>query len=61
MGSRDVLVEGKANDRYLGASKNVIAEGVSGEVLYKGELGDVIAQLIDGLQVAMGYVGARTL
>jgi IMP dehydrogenase len=61
MGSRAVLVEGRANDRYLGTSKNIVAEGVSGLIPYAGELQDVIEQLIGGIQVAMGYVGAKTI
>ena len=61
MGSKDVLVEGRANDRYLGTSKNVIAEGVVGLVPYAGELADTVGQLVGGLQVAMGYVGAKTI
>jgi IMP dehydrogenase len=61
MGSLDVLTEGRANDRYLGTSKNIVAEGVSGRVPYAGELEDVVGQLIGGLQVAMGYVGAKTI
>lgn len=61
MGSLDVLTEGRANDRYLGTSKNIVAEGVSGLVPYAGELEDVVGQLIGGLQVAMGYVGAKTI
>ena len=61
MGSRDVLVEGRANDRYLGTSKNVVAEGVSGEVAYAGTLKEVVEQLVGGLQISMGYVGAATI
>lgn len=61
MGSRDVLIEGRANDRYLGTSKSIVAEGVSGEIPFQGDLEDVVAQLLGGLQVAMGYVGARTI
>ena len=61
MGSRDVLTEGRSNDRYLGTSKNIVAEGVSGMVPYAGALEDVVAQLVGGIQVSMGYVGARTI
>jgi IMP dehydrogenase len=61
MGSSEVLLEGRANDRYLGTSKNVVAEGVVGLVPYAGELKDVVHQLVGGLQVAMGYVGAKTI
>lgn len=61
MGSREVLIEGRANDRYLGTSKNVIAEGVSGEILYAGTVKEVVEQLVGGLQISMGYVGAATI
>ncbi len=61
MGSREVLVEGRANDRYLGTSKNIVTEGVSGLIPYAGELQNVVEQLIGGIQVAMGYVGAKTI
>ncbi len=61
MGSREVLIEGRANDRYLGTSKDIVAEGVSGLIPYAGELQDVIEQLIGGIQVSMGYVGAKTI
>jgi IMP dehydrogenase len=61
MGSRAVLEKGKANDRYLGKSKTIIPEGVSGLVPYKGTLKSVIEELIGGLRVSMGYVGAKTL
>lgn len=61
MGSYDVLMEGRANDRYLGTSKSIVPEGVSGTVPYAGTLEDVVLQLIGGLRIAMGYVGARTI
>lgn len=61
MGSRTVLEEGRANDRYLGKSKKIIAEGVSGEVAYSGTLEEVVEQLVGGLRVSMGYVGAKTI
>jgi IMP dehydrogenase len=61
MGSRNVLEEGRANDRYLGKSDVVVPEGVSGEIRYSGTLEEVIQTFVGGIQVSMGYVGARTL
>ncbi len=61
MGSRAVLKEGQANDRYLGKSKRIVPEGVSALVPYAGKLEDVVNTLVGGLQVSMGYVGARNL
>lgn len=61
MGSRAVLSEGQANDRYLGKSKRIVPEGVSGLVPYAGTLEEVVERLVGGLQVSMGYVGARNL
>lgn len=61
MGSKAVLSKGAANDRYLGKSKRMVPEGVSALVPYIGTLGDTIDRLVGGLQVSMGYVGAKNL
>ena len=61
MGSRAVLNKGAANDRYLGKSKRIVPEGVSALVPYAGTLPEVIERLVGGLQVSMGYVGAKNL
>ncbi len=61
MGSKAVLMEGQANDRYLGKSKRIVPEGVSALVPYAGTLEEVINKLVGGLQVSMGYVGAKNL
>ncbi len=61
MGSRAVLEKGKANDRYLGKSNRIIPEGVSGLVPHTGSLPHLVQELVGGLQVAMGYVGATTI
>lgn len=61
MGSMDVLQEKKANDRYLGDAKGMVAEGVSGLVAYSGPIESVIGTLVGGLKVSMGYVGAKNL
>lgn len=61
MGSAEVLTEGVANDRYLGKSKTMVAEGVSATIPYTGPLADTIEQLVGGIKVTMGYIGARTI
>ncbi len=61
MGSMAVLKKGKANDRYLGTSKGIVPEGVSALVPYSGEFEDVMAKIVGGIRVSMGYVGAKTL
>ena len=61
MGSKAVLIKGTANDRYLGKSKRIVPEGVSALVPYTGTLEETIDRLVGGIQVSMGYVGARNL
>ena len=64
MGSVGAMNQG-SKDRYgqeeIGKSKKLVAEGVEGKVPYKGELEEVIYQLIGGLRASMGYVGAQSL
>lgn len=64
MGSVGAMNQG-SKDRYgqeeIGKSKKLVAEGVEGKVPYKGELEEVIYQLIGGLRASMGYVGAQDL
>ncbi|MQA04009.1 MAG: IMP dehydrogenase [Streptosporangiales bacterium] len=54
-----------SKDRYFQddvlTDDKVIAEGVEGQVPYRGPLSAVSHQLIGGLRQAMGYVGASTL
>jgi IMP dehydrogenase len=61
MGSLDVLKEQKASDRYLTKGRALVAEGVSGMVSYRGHLDVLVAELVSGVQVAMGFVGAKTI
>ena len=64
MGSVGAMNQG-SKDRYgqedIDKSKKLVAEGVEGKVPYKGELEEVIYQLIGGLRASMGYVGADSL
>jgi IMP dehydrogenase len=39
----------------------LVPEGIEGQVLYKGQLQDVVYQLMGGLRSGMGYVGAADL
>jgi len=54
-----------SRDRYFQADvpsdEQLIAEGIEGQVPYRGPLGAVAYQLIGGLRQSMFYVGARTI
>lgn len=66
MGSLGAM-QGHGADRYGSAVKNkgerdkLVPEGVEGQVPYRGELGDIIYQMMGGLRSGMGYVGAGNL
>ena len=61
MGSIDAMEAG-SKDRYFqtGAMK-LVPEGIVGRVPFKGDVGDVIYQLLGGLRSGMGYCGAPDL
>jgi IMP dehydrogenase len=42
-------------------SGDIVPEGVEGLVPFKGELADVLVQMVGGLRSGMSYLGARTL
>ena len=54
-----------SKDRYFQADVSsddkIIAEGIEGQVAYRGPLGNVVHQLVGGLHQSMFYVGARTV
>jgi IMP dehydrogenase len=62
MGSIGAMRErGYSRDRYFQEdvpSFQLIAEGIEGQVPYKGALSALVSQLVGGLRSAMGYVGA---
>lgn len=66
MGSLGAM-QGEGADRYGSGQATrqerdkLVPEGVEGQVPYRGKLGDVVYQLIGGLQSGMGYVGACSL
>jgi IMP dehydrogenase len=54
-----------SRDRYFQADvpsdEQLIAEGIEGQVPYRGPLGSVVYQLLGGLRQSMFYTGARTI
>jgi IMP dehydrogenase len=54
-----------SKDRYyqgdVAADDRLIAEGVEGQVPYRGPLASVAYQLVGGLRQSMFYCGARTI
>jgi len=65
MGSLGAMRErGFSRDRYFQddvQSIKLIAEGIEGQVPYKGALSALVFQMIGGLRSAMGYMGAATI
>lgn len=64
MGSLVAMKRGSA-DRYFQNSKiemkKLVPEGIEGRVPYKGQVSDVIYQLMGGLRSGMGYCGCKTI
>ncbi|WP_037605646.1 IMP dehydrogenase [Streptacidiphilus rugosus] len=54
-----------SKDRYfqgdVTSDEKLIAEGIEGQVAYRGPLSSVIFQLVGGLRQSMGYVGAESI
>ena len=64
MGSIEAMQKG-SKDRYFQDMEDevskLVPEGISGRVPYKGQLSEVIYQMIGGLKAGMGYCGARNV
>lgn len=64
MGSLEAMEKG-SKDRYFQAdqadSKKLVPEGISGRVPYKGNVEEVVYQIIGGLRAGMGYCGAKNI
>ncbi|MBD3235607.1 MAG: IMP dehydrogenase [Candidatus Eisenbacteria bacterium] len=64
MGSIGAMQRG-ARDRYfqesVTESHKLVAEGIEGRVPYRGNVGDVVWQLMGGVRSGMGYVGVRAI
>lgn len=61
MGSLGAMKSGSSDRYFQQNSKKLVPEGIEGRVEYKGEVSDVVYQLMGGLRSGMGYVGARTI
>lgn len=64
MGSLEAMQKG-SKDRYFQDAeddvKKLVPEGISGRVPYKGNLVEVIYQIVGGLRAGMGYCGAASI
>ena len=61
MGSKAVIESAAGKERYFTHGRKAVPEGVDALVKYKGPVAEVVATLVSGIQVGMGYVGARNL
>ncbi len=64
MGSVEAMQKG-SKDRYFQDAeddvKKLVPEGISGRVPYKGNLSEVMVQIIGGIRAGMGYSGASNI
>ncbi len=64
MGSLEAMQNG-SKDRYFQSEevdvKKLVPEGIAARVPFKGELSEVVYQVIGGLRAGMGYCGAATI
>ena len=66
MGSVGAMAQAHgSSDRYFQGGVNeankLVPEGVEARVKYKGDVSDIVFQIIGGLRSGMGYVGAATI
>ncbi len=61
MGSRAVIESISGGERYLTKGRKAVAEGVEALVPYKGSVSEMVAELVSGVQVGMGYLGAKNI
>ncbi|WP_187264158.1 IMP dehydrogenase [Pontibacter beigongshangensis] len=64
MGSVEAMEEG-SKDRYFQSNevdvKKLVPEGIVGQVPFKGNVAEVLYQLVGGLKAGMGYCGTPTI
>ncbi|MBL4802552.1 MAG: IMP dehydrogenase [Emcibacter sp.] len=64
MGSLGAMARGSA-DRYfqedITDSLKLVPEGIEGQVPFKGDVGNMIHQLVGGVRASMGYTGSATI
>lgn len=65
MGSLGAMLDNKASRERYGqissTSDKLVPEGVEAEIAFKGEVANVLFQLVGGLRSGLGYVGAYNL
>ncbi|MGP1567356.1 MAG: IMP dehydrogenase [Peptoanaerobacter stomatis] len=57
MGSLAAMENGSKDRYFQKDAKKLVPEGVEGMVAYKGEVADLIFQMVGGLRAGMGYCG----
>jgi IMP dehydrogenase len=64
MGSVGAMARGSA-DRYfqqdIKDQLKLVPEGIEGQVAFKGQVRDIVHQLVGGVKAAMGYTGSATI
>ena len=61
MGSIDAMEAGSKDRYFQSGAMKLVPEGIVGRVPFKGDVGDVIYQLLGGIRSGMGYCGAKDL
>lgn len=61
MGSLAAMENGSKDRYFQKDSKKLVPEGVEGMVAYKGEVADLIYQMVGGLRAGMGYCGTADI
>ncbi|MDO8481720.1 MAG: IMP dehydrogenase [bacterium] len=61
MGSKSVIESAAGKERYFTHGRKAVPEGVEALVPYKGPVAEIVATLTSGVQVGMGYAGARNI
>lgn len=61
MGSLAAMKAGSGDRYFQNNTKKFVPEGVEGRVPYKGEVSEVVYQLMGGLRSGMGYIGSPNI
>lgn len=61
MGSIGAMKQGSSDRYFQEDAKKLVPEGVEGMVPHRGNVSEIIYQLVGGLKSGMGYCGARNL
>jgi len=61
MGSMAAMEKGSKDRYFQEDAKKFVPEGVEGRVAYKGDVAEVVYQLLGGLKAGMGYCGTKTI